>query len=234
MRSLVVRSQESELMDDPELDPAVHQHALRGLRRLNMASRSAEIVWRPILATARRLGRPVSVLDVATGSGDVPIAVAKRAAQVGIGCELVACDKSVIALEYARRSATEAGVNVSFFQADARTLDGHETYDVVMSSLFLHHLTDGQSEELLRRMGRLARHLVLISDLRRCRRGLILAHAAARLLTRSYVVHVDGPRSVRAAYTMREVQVIAKRAGLTTARVERRWPCRFLLTWEKA
>jgi hypothetical protein len=84
---------------------------------------------------------------------------------------------------------------------------------------------------LLTKMRQATRHLVLVNDLRRCRSGLILAHAAARLLTRSNVVHVDAPRSVRAAFTIDEMRRLSVEAGLRGAIVRRRWPCRFLLTW---
>jgi hypothetical protein len=62
---------------------------------------------------------------------------------------------------------------------------------------------------------------------------MLLACAGTRLLSRSPVVHVDGPRSVAAAFTPAEALDLAQRAGLTGATVVRRWPCRFLLTWRR-
>jgi len=73
----------------------------------------------------------------------------------------------------------------------------------------------------------------LINDLVRCRAGLILARAGTRLLSCSDVVHVDGPRSVEGAFTMAEVLSLAEKAGLRNAVAQRRWPFRFLLTWER-
>jgi hypothetical protein len=75
---------------------------------------------------------------------------------------------------------------------------------------------------------------VAVNDLTRSRAGLVLVWAACRLLTRSPVVHFDGPVSVRAAFTPREALALAERAGLAGATVVRRRPCRFLLTWGRA
>ena len=75
-------------------------------------------------------------------------------------------------------------------------------------------------------------HLVVVNDLLRSRGGLLLAHLASRLFTGSDVVRVDGPRSVRAAYSLGEIRALAGRAGLESARIEPRWPCRFVLTWK--
>jgi hypothetical protein len=82
-------------------------------------------------------------------------------------------------------------------------------------------------------MAAATRHLLVVNDLRRCCSGLFLAHAAGRLLTRSGVVHTDGPRSVRAAFKPAEMRTLAHRAGLTHATVSHRWPCRLSCVWWK-
>jgi hypothetical protein len=85
----------------------------------------------------------------------------------------------------------------------------------------------------LRRMADAAGRLVLVNDLCRGATGLALAHLACRLLTRSPVVHTDGPRSVAAAFTPTELAGLAAEAGLTGATVTRHWPCRMLLSWRR-
>jgi hypothetical protein len=73
--------------------------------------------------------------------------------------------------------------------------------------------------------------LVLISDLARSTPGFLLAHGACYFLTRSYVVHYDGPRSVAAAFTPGEFSTLADRAGLEPHCMRNTWPFRFLFTW---
>ncbi len=63
-------------MDDAAIDAATHQHALRGLARLNTASGIVRTVEGEL---RRRFGsQPLSVLDVAAGSGDLAVKLAKR------------------------------------------------------------------------------------------------------------------------------------------------------------
>jgi hypothetical protein len=102
-----------------------------------------------------------------------------------------------------------------------------------MCSLFLHHLSRDQAVELLRRMASRATRLVLVNDLRRSALGLMLAHAATRVLSSSEIVHTDGPRSVAAAFSLEELRLLSRDAGLETATIARRWPFRFLLNWER-
>jgi 2-polyprenyl-3-methyl-5-hydroxy-6-metoxy-1,4-benzoquinol methylase len=211
-----------------------HIEALRGLARINFLSNSAGILWPELAELARSMApRAPRILDVATGGGDVPIRIWHRARRVGIDLRLEACDISPVALGHARARAAEAGAEIHFFEHDAVTGQRLTGYDAVMCSLFLHHLEEAQAIGLLRRMADIAGRLVLVNDLERERIGLMVAHLAARLLTRSPVVHIDGPRSVEAAFTPAEARALAERAGLRGARVVRRWPFRWLLTWRR-
>jgi hypothetical protein len=78
-----------------------------------------------------------------------------------------------------------------------------------------------------------SRHLVLVNDLERGPLGFLLAWLGSHLLTRSHIVHFDGPRSVEGAFTMDEALALAHRAGLRSATIGRRWPCRYLLSWNR-
>lgn len=232
--SLSQRNKQPELMDQPDLAEGAHRGALQALARINWLSGSARILWPALrrLALEHR-GRPLRVLDIATGGGDVPIGLHRQAQRAGLPIQFTGVDVSPTAIAHARQRAGEARSAVVFFQFDALHADLPEDFDVIMSSLFLHHLERDEAIELLRRMGQATRRLVLINDLIRCRAGYCLAWLGARVLTGSKIVHVDGPRSVAGAFTMAEVSELAHAAGLVGAQVSRRWPFRFLLQWRR-
>ena len=229
------RNLQPELMDQPGLDAESHHHGLAGLERVNWLSGSAHMLWPRIAPLARRLGqRPLRVLDVASGGGDVPLALWRIARRSGTPLEIHGLDISHLAVERANQAARRLGADVSFGLADVL----HDTlpldYDVVMSSLFLHHLSETDAVTLLAKMRGAARQLVLVNDLRRNWHGYLLAVAVGHLITRSHVVHVDGPRSVAGAWTMAELRGLCERAGMADCRIERRWPCRMLLDWRRS
>lgn len=221
-----------ERMDDPSLDPAEHRRALAGLARINRISGSAELLWPRISRLARRnRQQPLRVLDVATGAGDVPVRLAAKARSRRLAnLQFFGCDVSETAIETARRTG---GDTVTFFRHDVLAEPIPEQYDVVTCSLFLHHLDESDSRLLLRRMADAASHLMLVNDLARGPVNYGLVWLASRLLSRSPVVHFDGPASVRSAYTPEEALAIAEDAGLSGARVHDRPPCRFLLVWAR-
>ena len=232
--SLAQRQLEGELMDDPAVDAHAHVAALRGLRRINRLSRTAAALWPPIARIIdARPGGTLSLLDIATGGGDVPLSLWRRARRrPGLALAIDGCDISPTALRFAAAQAARTGAPLRFFRLDVLTEPIPARYDIITASLFLHHLTDTQIVALLRTLAAHAYHL-LISDLIRSRAGYGLALLGTRLLSASRIVHVDGPRSVRAALTVPEARALAAAAGLNDALFARRWPSRFLMTWAR-
>ncbi|HET6879781.1 MAG TPA: methyltransferase domain-containing protein [Pirellulales bacterium] len=233
--SVKARRREPEWMDQPGLDRTLHDQALAGLRRVNRLSGTALWLWRPIARLAKeRAGQTVRILDLASGGGDVAVGMALAAGRANVPVEIAGCDVSASAVNHAQANAVRAGLdNVRFFVCDALEQELPAGYDVVTCSLFLHHLDDADAAQLLQKMAAATQRLVLVDDLRRSRSGYALAWIGCQLLTRSPVVHTDGPRSVRAAFTLDEAAGLADRAGLAGCRIVPHWPARFLLSWSK-
>ena len=236
---MLTRKRVPEIMDDPLLDRDLHRAALRGLERLNAISNSKQILAAPIEALARRLGQsqtqsqPLRVLDIACGAGDLPIQLSNYFARRALKVELHGLDVSDLAVSYASKKNDEAQANCQFSKLDVITEELPEGFDIIMTSLFTHHLDPPEIEALLAKMAHSARQMVLVNDLERSRVSLLSVSLATQILTKSEVVRHDGPASVRAAFTAQEMLEMAQKAGLTSARVTRRWPCRMLLTWQK-
>lgn len=230
---LATRDRRPEVMDDPAIGEVEHRAALRGLGRLNRVSGIAGPVWRVLRGVAREAGRPIRVMDVACGGGDLLAAIGRRAAREDVSMALSGCDISATALGAAGRGVAAAGVEAEFFRVDVLADGIPGAFDVVMCHLFLHHLDDADIERLLGRMWSGADRMVLATDLVRDRRGYALAWAASRALTRSAVVHTDALLSVRAALRPEELRGCAGRARLERVEVREFWPRRMMLTAAK-
>ncbi len=225
----------AEIMDQPGLDQGQVSQALDGLRRINALSGSVAALWREVRAVVPADSRgTLTLLDVATGAGDIPIGLLCRARNAGIPLAVEACDKNPAVVALATERATRAGCAVRVFVQDVCGDFPLRRYDVVTCSLFLHHLTDGEALLLLRRLAAATGRLLLVSDLNRSLRGWWLARTATRLLTRSPIVHTDAPRSVENAFSMGEIKALAAQAGLQGARLRPQWPQRWLLAWRPA
>ena len=245
--NLSARVLEGELMDAPELEARLHLQALRGLQRVNRLSGTAQVIARAILqhcGSAARAGdrnRQLRVLDLACGGGDVTLAVGRSLIAAGLDVDMQGWDRSPRAIEFAKErshsffapSPLRPTIPVRFEVHDVDDLAGEKEFDVVMCTLFLHHLDREAAVRCLSKMYRAASELVLVDDLRRTWVGYRLAQLGCRLLTRSPIVHVDGPLSVRAAFTEKELTALSREAGLPTPVFVRHWPQRFLMRWNR-
>ena len=220
-------------MDEPGLDTVRHVEALRALARVNRVSLAAGRIVR----SARRLWmdgvRPVRVLDVACGGGDVLRDVARLADKHAVEVELHGCDISATALEYAREVRRDGKTALDFFQFDVLGGPLPAGYDLVCSTLFLHHLTEEEAIDLLGGMAAACRRSILLQDLRRTRLGFVFAYFGLLTLTRSEVAKSDGLVSVGAAFKIAEVRALCRRAGLEGARVRPCWPQRYTIEWSR-
>ena len=235
---------QAELMDDPALPASEHLAALDALATINAISCTAgqlTAAVRTILGPAPLTARPLRIVDVACGRGDLTVALALRlarrlAADSSATCpvEVLGIDLSERAIHRARQRATGPAAGLVDFAVRDVLAEGCPPCDIAVSSLFLHHLDDASADRVLRSMAEAARLGGAISDLVRSRTGLMLAILGTTFLARSRVARVDGPLSVRAARTPAEYRLLAARAGLPHATVRRTWPERVVLAWKTA
>jgi 2-polyprenyl-3-methyl-5-hydroxy-6-metoxy-1,4-benzoquinol methylase len=221
-------------MDDPAVDPIEHSQALKGLARLNQFSGVAGLTYRYVRRlTDERLAscttpRPLKILDVASGSGDVPINWARRAKRDGIELEITTLDISPVALEQQQRLAKVHGVRVRSIQMNCLTSTLPTGFDLVTNSLFMHHLEVPDAVHLLRQMRDATDNAILVCDLERSRLNVALVAVAGQVLSRSKIVHHDGPQSVRGAFTRNEFAALGAYALETPMQVDNAFPCRFI------
>jgi 2-polyprenyl-3-methyl-5-hydroxy-6-metoxy-1,4-benzoquinol methylase len=224
-----------EIMDQPDLERSLHEQALVGLARTNCIGSTRGLLWKSIVKICRKRNlTAVRVLDVACGAGDWAIWLKRRCERAGLNALIEGCDRSPVAIDLATTRANDAGLNsIRYFTCDVQREPLPSTYDFITCSLFLHHLTESDAVAFLALLAAAARHAVLVDDLRRTTLGLGLAWAGCAMLTRSPVVHVDAPLSVRAAFREHEALSLFAAADMTDVVVRRHWPQRFLAIWEK-
>lgn len=230
---LAIRCLRPERMDDPHLDAQLHREALTGLARLNAVSGCAPALWKRIAPIAAASAKPLRVLDVATGAGDIPVRLARIAATKNTAVRWYGCDISPVAVGRAWRLAEKHSVRVQFFQCDALGGEPFGDFDVVLCSLFLHHLDEDRAIRLFTNLAAAAGRMILLTDLHRSGLNYLIVRTASLLVTRSPVVRFDAPTSVRAAFTAKEALSLARRAGLDGCHVARLFPCRYLLSWSR-
>jgi 2-polyprenyl-3-methyl-5-hydroxy-6-metoxy-1,4-benzoquinol methylase len=204
---------ELELMDRPQPVTRELESDLRNLRQLNRYFGSYKLVRR--FATRWiKSGDRLRVVDLATGSGDLPRLIAGHARNVGAKIDIVALDRQEATLEIARKLS--AGYpEISFQSGDILNWQPEQPFDIVLCTLVLHHFSEEDAVRVLQRCRELTRKCVLVSDLRRGMLASLGVYLLTALIFRDPMTKYDGRLSAARAFSFSELNALARDAGWT-------------------
>jgi len=202
---------EPELMDRPQPVTPELASDLRNLRQLNRYFGS----YRLIEHFLRRWIQPRSrmrILDLATGSGDIPRLIVDNARSAGATVTVDAVDQQPSTLEIAR-SLSHDYPEIEFFEGNVLSFGESSGYDAVLCSLALHHFEAAAAVQLLRRCRDLSRRYVLVSDLCRGPLATMGVYLLTTFIYREPMTRTDARLSAERAFSFGEFRSLAERAG---------------------
>ena len=222
------RSTMPELMDTEETGYEDFRQCLRHLALVNRLT----LAHRPTLdwlerAIGRAPGRPLNILDAGSGYGDMLRAVHRWAARRGVEVRLTGIDLNRWSAD-AAREATPAGAGIDYVTGDLFAYQPSQPPDIILSSLFAHHLDDAALVRFLRWMDATARIGWFVNDLRRSRAAHALFGVGTALAPWHRFIRQDGLTSITRAFVEEDWKRLLQQAGIADARAEicRRFPYR--------
>src|SRR3712207_1145647 len=205
------------------------------LRRVNRWLGDSRALRRSVLTEIESDGaREFSLLDVGAGTGELLRETARWARTRQMKAKLVGLELNERAAEGIVEESGEFS-EIESVRADALRMPFEAgAFDYCLCSLFTHHFRDESVVALLREMSRVARRRVYVIDLHRHPVAYYFYTTVGRLFLHNRLIREDGALSILRAFVPRELKSLAERAGLSSARVERRFPYRLVLSGEKA
>jgi hypothetical protein len=226
------RSRQAEWMDEPDADPRLVAKSLRYIRVINRLFRYTRATISHLERFSRRWnpGERITMLDLATGSADIPRAILRWASARGFDLRVVGLDRHPTISREALGGDHDPRLTI--VRGDALELPFTDrSFDYVLTNMFTHHLDDDVVVGLLREMDRVARRGILVADLERdpwAYRFISLFTLFANPMVRN-----DARVSVAQAFTRDEVLAIRDRAGVVYADYHPHFAYRFVLAGEK-
>jgi 2-polyprenyl-3-methyl-5-hydroxy-6-metoxy-1,4-benzoquinol methylase len=202
---------EPELMDRPQPISTELERDLCNLRQLNRYFGSYTVVRRFVRHWIQP-GDALRIVDLATGSGDIPRLIVDYACKVGAKVRIDAIDQQSSTLEIARKLSADYA-EIVFVQANILEWQPSEPYDLVLNSLALHHFSEEDAVRLLRHCRELSRRYVLVSDLRRGLLASLGVYLLTAIIFREPMTRYDGRASAARAFSFAELHKLAGRAG---------------------
>ncbi|MGI4787594.1 MAG: methyltransferase domain-containing protein [Janthinobacterium lividum] len=176
-------------------------------------------------------GTAIRILDIATGSADIPNALLNWGARRGLDLTIVGVDNHAAMLQMAQASAP----NIHLVQADALALPfPPRSFDLALCALAFHHLGFDASARLLTVMDRLTTRGFVVSDLRRDYPTLWGVNAAMAAVQAHPFTRHDAPASVRRAFTPPEYRKMVGLSGVQQVRLSTHWYFRVALVQAKS
>ncbi len=222
------RSQQREWMDEQSASPAELAAVLSDLATVNTVT----LARPPTIAFMRRVSRgqpsgtPLRVLDVGYGEGDMLRRIHRWGARAGVALDLAGVDLDPASAP-AAQAATPPEWGIQYRTGDVFDLPPG-SQDVVLSSLFTHHLSDAQAVDFLVWMERSAARGWFINDLHRH----VLAYEGFRMMSAVAgwhpMVQHDGAISVARSFRRHDWETLLRRAGLAGV-AQVRWHMPFRL-----
>ena len=200
-----------EMMDRPQPVSPELERDLERIRQLNRWFGSYCL----ILSFIRRWIKPgarIRVVDLATGSGDIPRLIANYARKIGARIAIDALDRQPAILEVAAKLSA-AHPEIHYHETNILECRSVESYDIVLCTLALHHFSNDDAVNVLRKCRELSRRFVLVSDLRR---GFLLQagiYVLTTLIFREAMTRYDARLSAARAFSFSEMRDLAVLAG---------------------
>jgi len=228
------RIERLELMDSIYLTDSLAEGIARFFEIVNKYFGGYALIIRYLERWSKRWDSrsTITILDVGTGGGDLPVCLALWARKKGVLIHLTGIDIVPELVQIARRKTADFP-EIEIKQIDFLDMDsGGRKYDYVISTLLLHHVYSRWGIDFLKSMDKIAARGIIVNDLIRSRLAYWAVGLASVIFGNAIVRH-DGPLSVQRALSPVELNDLAGKAGTSYLHVQREPWFRLSLAGEK-
>ena len=228
------RSSQQELMDEPDVNYDEFDDCLQELERINFFT----LAYRPTLIWVKNVIKSgalknLSVMDVGSGRGDMLRRIACWAKRNKKSIAMCGVDIN----PWSKRSAEtlSSGCLIFYETSDIFQFSPDRKVDVIISSLFVHHLSDAMLVEFIKWMDRHAVHGWFINDLHRHPVPYYFIKFAVLIFSRNRLIKSDAPISVLRSFRRKDWEVLLEKATIPKENIVISWyfPFRYCVARRK-
>ncbi len=235
MFKLSSRSDEKEYIDDPLIDAKLLRQTYQELKIINICT----LGYWPTMSTVNYFltrhgqNRTIKILDIGCGDGEVLRRIEDYGQKKSFALELTGIDLNPEVIS----AASELTISkINFIQGDIFDHSEDQSYDIIINSLTMHHLSNQEIVKLIQWMTTHARVGWSISDLHRRAFAYYFAIGFVKLARLNHVICHDAPLSVARSFRRRDWVDILTQAKLNLNATEISWypNFRYEIRYEKS
>jgi len=215
-------------MDNLSMEGEMLRKALDHIAAINkrLGGNQATINGLQTLLKTESKNAVINIVDLGCGSGDMLRAVADFGRKSDYNFKLIGIDANEFTVNYARKLSV-AYPEISYIKIDvlADEFSGI-TYDAVITTLFLHHFTNQQIEQLLASIVDKASIGLVVNDLHRSWLAYYLFKGVS-LFIKNPMVKKDGAISVLRGFKKNELISFSKKLKDSVSTIHWKWAFRY-------
>lgn len=220
------RSTAIEIMDDLNCSGEVVHQTLRELEFINRTLGGNAVTMSGVKRLLpKNLSNPVKIMDLGCGGGDM-LTLLKSHLKIHGCCKGIDANPNIV--QYARQhnGATDVEFQTMDIFSDAFK---HETCDIAIATLFLHHFSNQQLIEIFSRLKQQAQVGIVVNDLHRHPLAYYSIKVLTRFFSKSSMVKFDAPLSVLRGFSRKELESILQKAEIKNYTLRWKWAFRWQL-----
>jgi len=232
MNKFSQRSLEAEMMDG-ETDEKILVQNYREIEQVNKLLGGYNTLYKGLthFKSKNNGNKGLHILDVGCGAGDNIEAILDWGTKNGMSLQVTGVDLNETAIKMAK-NRFKGNLCVHLICSDYRDLNTAEKPDIIVSSLFNHHLTDEENIIYFTWAKNLAQSGFIVNDLHRNFMAYYSIKLIAVLANTSKYFKNDAPLSVLRAFKKHELLRLAEKADLSV-KIKWQWAFRWLMIYEK-
>jgi len=209
------RSNEPELMDDFSMKGELLRDTLDKLGKINKWLGGNHVTLNGLkkVLIDQPKKKLITIIDLGCGHGEILRLIGDYGRQEGYKFKLIGIDANQDAIDYAIELSQDyeelTFENIDIFSEEFQDLD----YDVVLSTLFLHHFNQDEIHNLLKIITSKAKLGIVVNDLHRNKVAYGLFKLLGLVISNHMIVQ-DGLTSILRAFKRDELENISKQLNL--------------------
>ncbi|WP_299362972.1 methyltransferase domain-containing protein [Winogradskyella sp.] len=223
------RSDATEIMDDFSMKGELLRDTLDKLGKINKWLGGNRITLKGVeqLLIGQPKDKIYTIVDLGCGHGDILRLVADFGKKRGYNFKLIGIDANKDAIDYATELSKDYNEiifeNLDIFSNEFQELE----FDIVLSTLFLHHFNEKEILSLLRTISNSANLGIVVNDLHRSNVAYGLFRLLSLVISNPMIVQ-DGLTSILRAFKREELENFSDQLQLKS---QIRWKWAFRYQW---
>jgi 2-polyprenyl-3-methyl-5-hydroxy-6-metoxy-1,4-benzoquinol methylase len=223
------RTNETEIMDDFELEGEVLQDALDKIAVINQLLGGNRLTLEGVKTLLKGIDKNsvITIVDVGCGNGDMLRYIADYGIDHDYNFNLIGIDANAFTVKHAENLSVNY-TNIEYRCIDIFNKEFNElTYDIVLCTLTLHHFKEDEIIMLVKQFYKNSTIGIVINDLHRSLISYRLFQVVCFVFRLNKMSREDGLVSILRGFKKQELEVFSKKLDLKKYKINWKWAFRY-------